>query len=46
MINPVVQNYKNENQLIYFNTNHIFMGNKNSDLTNQLIEEINNKVSN
>tara|TARA_Y100000996_G_C22434547_1_gene607127 strand:- start:196 stop:711 length:516 start_codon:yes stop_codon:yes gene_type:complete len=47
MINPVVQNYMNEKSIdILFNTNHIFMGNKNSDLTNQLIEEINNKVSN
>ena len=47
MINPVVQNYMNEKSIdIFFNTNHIFMGNKNSDLTNQLIEEINNKVSN
>ena len=47
MINPVVQNYMNENSIdILFNTNHIFMGNKNADLTNQLIDEINIKVSN
>ena len=47
MINPVVQNYMNEKSIdILFNSKNIFMGNKNSDLTNQLIEEINNKVSN
>ena len=47
MINPVVQNYMNEKSIdILFNSNHIFMGNKNSDLTKQLIDEINNKFSN
>ena len=47
LINPVVQNYMNEKSIdILFNSKNIFMGNKNSDLTNQLIEEINNKVSN
>ena len=46
-INPVVQNYMNEKSIdILFNSNHIFMGNKNSDLTKQLIDEINNKFSN
>ena len=40
MINPVVQNYMNEKSIdILFNSNHIFMGNKNSDLTNQLITD-------
>ena len=47
MINPIVQNYMNEKSIdILFNSNHIYIGNKNSDLTKQLIEEINNKVSN
>ena len=47
MINPIVQNYMNEKSIdILFNSNNIFMGNKNSDLTKQLIDEINNKVSN
>ena len=47
MINPVVQNYMNKKSIdILFNSNHIFMGNKNSDLTKQLIDEINNKFNN
>ncbi len=47
IINPIVQNYMNEKSIdILFNSNNIFMGNKNSDLTKQLIEEINNKISN
>ena len=47
MINPIVQNYMNEKSIdILFNSNHIFMGNKRSDLTKQLIEEINTKISN
>ena len=29
---------------ILFNSKNIFMGNKNSDLTKQLIDEINNKI--
>tara|TARA_Y100000996_G_scaffold405318_1_gene380350 strand:- start:177 stop:692 length:516 start_codon:yes stop_codon:yes gene_type:complete len=46
-INPIVQNYMNEKSIdILFNSNHIFMGNKNSDLTKQLIEEINSKIIN
>ena len=45
MINPIVQNYMDNKSIdILFNSNHIFMGNKNSDLTKQLIEEINNKI--
>ncbi len=46
-INPIVQNYMNEQSIdILFNSNHIFMGNKNSDLTKQLIDEINSKLNN
>ena len=46
-INPIVQNYMNEKSIdILFNSNNIYMGNKNSDLTNELIEEINKKLSN
>ena len=44
-INPIVQNYMNINSIeMLFNSKNIFMGNKNSDLTKQLIEEINNKI--
>lgn len=44
-INPIVQNYMNVNSIeMLFNSKNIFMGNKNSDLTKQLIEEINNKI--
>tara|TARA_Y100000741_G_C18128033_1_gene507927 strand:+ start:217 stop:726 length:510 start_codon:yes stop_codon:yes gene_type:complete len=44
-INPIVQNYMNMNSIeMLFNSKNIFMGNKNSDLTNQLINEINNKI--
>ena len=47
LINPIVQNYMNEKSIdILFNSNNIFMGNKNSDLTPELIDEINNKLSN
>ena len=47
IINPIVQNYMNEQSIdILFNSNHIFMGNKNSDLTKQLIDEINKKFNN
>ena len=46
-INPIVQNYMNEHSIdILFNSNHIFMGNTNSDLTKKLIDEINNKFNN
>ena len=46
IINPIIQNYMNENSIeILFNSKNIFIGNKNSDLTNILIDEINNKVS-
>ena len=44
-INPIVQNYMNMNSIeMLFNSKNIFMGNKNSDLTKQLIDEINNKI--
>ena len=44
-INPIVQNYMNINSIeMLFNSKNIFMGNKNSDLTKQLIDEINNKI--
>ena len=47
IINPVVQSYMNEKSIdILFNSNHIFIGNKNSDLTKQLIDEINSKIVN
>ena len=47
IINPVVQNYMDEKSIdIILNSNNIYMGNKNSDLTKQLIDEINNKVKN
>ncbi len=43
-INPIIQNYMNEKSIdILFNSNNIYIGNKNSDLTKQLIDEINNK---
>ena len=41
-INPVVQKYMSENSIdIIINNKNIFMGNKNSDITNDLIEKIN-----
>ncbi len=44
-IKPIVQNYMNVNSIeMLFNSKNIFMGNKNSDLTKQLIDEINNKT--
>ena len=44
-INPIVQNYMKVNSIeILFNSKNIFMGNKKSDLTKQLIDEINNKI--
>ena len=43
-INPIVQNYMNENSIeILFNSNNIFIGNKDLDLTKKLIDEINSK---
>ena len=41
-IKPVVQNYMNENSIdIIINSKNIFMGNKKSDITTDLIEKIN-----
>ena len=43
-IKPVVQNYMNENSIdIIINSKNIFMGNKKSDITTDLIEKINIK---
>lgn len=43
-IRPLVQNYMNENSIdIIINSNNIFMGNKNSDISNDLIDRINAK---
>ena len=45
-INPIVQNYMDKNSIdIILNSNNIYIGNKKSDLTKQLIEEINNNVN-
>ena len=47
IINPIIQNYMNENSVqIILNTKNIFMGNKKSDLTQILINEINNQLRN
>ena len=44
-INPIIKNYMNNNSIeILFNSKNIFMGNKKSDLTEKLINEINNKI--
>lgn len=41
-IKPVVQNYMNENSIdMIINSKNIFIGNKNSDITADLIEKIN-----
>ncbi len=43
-IKPIIQNYMNDNSIdMIINSKNIFIGNKNSDLTNALINEINNK---
>ena len=45
-INPIIQNYMDKNSIeILLNSKNVFIGNKNSDLTQILIEEINNKLS-
>ena len=45
IINPVIQNYMNENSVqILLNSKNIFMGKKEIDLTKQLIDEINRQV--
>ena len=44
-VNPIIQNYMNDNSIeMIFNSKNIFMGNKNLDLTNQLIIEIDNRT--
>ena len=46
-IKPVVQNYMNENSIdLIVNSKNIFMGNKNSDITTDLIKKINIKFKN
>lgn len=46
-INPVIQNYMSENSIdMIFNNKSIFIGNKNSDITNILIQKINNNLKN
>ncbi|WP_440676831.1 OmpH family outer membrane protein [Candidatus Pelagibacter sp. HIMB1587] len=43
-VRPLVQNYMNEKSIdIIINSNNIFMGNKNSDISNDLIDIINAK---
>ena len=45
-INPIIQNYMNENSIqIILSSKNIFIGNKNSDLTQILIDLINKKLS-
>ena len=44
-INPIIQNYLDQNSIdMLLNSKNIFMGNKNSDLTKQIIDEINKKL--
>ena len=44
-IKPIIQNYMNDNSIdMIINSKNIFIGNNNSDLTNELIIEINNKL--
>ena len=46
IVNPIIQNYMNENSIqIILNSKNIFIGNKNSDLTQTLIDLINKKLS-
>ena len=41
-IKPIIQNYMNDNSIdMIINSKNIFMGDKNSDITNDLIEKIN-----
>ena len=45
-IKPIIQNYMNDNSIdMIINSKNIFIGNKNLDLTNDLINEINVKLS-
>ena len=44
-INPVIESYMEKNSIeIIFNSKNIFIGNKKSDLTLKLVEEINSKI--
>ena len=44
-VNPIIQNYMNKNSIqILFNSKDVIMGNKNADLTDILIQEINSKI--
>ena len=44
-INPIIQNYMENNSIeIVLNSKNVLIGNKNSDLTKILIEEINSKI--
>ena len=46
-IKPLVQNYMKKNSIdMIVNSKNIFMGNNKSDITNDLIEEINIKFKN
>ena len=46
-IKPIVQNYMNDNSIdMIINSKNIFIGNKNSDITTDLIEKINIKFEN
>ena len=45
-IKPIIQNYMNDNSIdMIINSKNLFIGNKNSDLTNDLINEIDTKFS-
>lgn len=44
-INPIIESYMEKNSIeIIFNSKNIFIGNKKSDLTLKLVEEINSKI--
>ena len=44
-VNPVIENYMEKNSIeIIFNSKNIFIGNKKSDLTLTIVEEINSKI--
>tara|TARA_Y100000992_G_C21154945_1_gene438143 strand:- start:122 stop:637 length:516 start_codon:yes stop_codon:yes gene_type:complete len=46
IITPIIENYMRENSIdILFSNKNIFIGNKNSDLTNELIKLINSKAN-
>ena len=44
-INPIIKSYMEKNSIdIIFNSKNIFIGNKKSDLTLKLVDEINSKI--